>query len=62
MADGEYTEIAGGYISEVVEDDYNIYAGRHIINTASKSVIECGANKGVKFGTPATPPKEEEHK
>jgi len=56
---GTYTEIAGGSITEIVEDNYDIYAGRHIINTADKSVTESGANKGVKFGTPAKPPATE---
>jgi len=56
MAGGNYSEIAGGSITETVDGDYNIYAGRHIINTAGKSVLESGANKGVKFGAPANPP------
>lgn len=53
---GEYTEIAGGSITEVVADNYDIYAGRHIVNTAAKSVIESGKNKGVRFGAPKSPP------
>jgi len=57
MERGNYSEIAGGSITETVDDDYNIYAGRHIINTAGNSVLESGANKGVKFGAPLTPPE-----
>ncbi len=56
MAGGNYSETAGGSITETVDGDYNIYAGRHIINTAGKSVLESGANKGVKFGAPKSPP------
>lgn len=57
---GEYTEIAGGSITEVVDDHYNLYAGKNIVNTAGKSVTEKGANKGVTFGSPAQPPKDAE--
>jgi predicted chitinase len=57
---GEYIEIAGGSITEVVDNQYNIYAGGNIVNTAAKSVIEKGENKGVTFGSPAQPPKDEQ--
>lgn len=56
MAGGNYSETAGGSITETVDGDYNIYAGRNITNTAGKSVLESGANKGVKFGAPKSPP------
>ena len=56
MEGGEYIEIAGGSITEIVEEDYNIYAGGHIINTAAKSIIETGENKGVVFGKPLNAP------
>jgi hypothetical protein len=59
MAGGNYSETAGGSITETVDGDYNIYAGRHIINTADKSVTESGTNKGVKFGAPQKPPLSE---
>ena len=49
MEGGEYIEIAGGSITEIVEEDYNIYAGGHIINTASKCIFETGENKDVKI-------------
>lgn len=58
MAGGNYSEIAGGSITETVDGDYNIYAGRNIINTAGKSVLESGANKGINFGSPANPPEQ----
>ena len=56
MEGGEYITIAGGSITEIVEEDYNIYAGGHIINTASKCIFETGENKGVVFGKPQMPP------
>lgn len=59
MAGGKYIEIAGDSLSEIAENNYDIYAGRHIINTAAKSVIETGTNKGVIFGEAQHPPLKE---
>jgi len=55
MEGGEYIEIAGGAITEKIDGDYDIYSGRHIINTAGKSVIETGKERGVSFGEPKSP-------
>lgn len=59
MAGGKYIELAGDSLSEIAENNYDIYAGRHIINTAAKSVIETGSNNGVIFGEAQHPPLKE---
>jgi hypothetical protein len=57
MDGGNYIEIAGGKITEVYEDDYNMYAGSNIITTASKGINEVGEDDGVSYNSPSDAPK-----
>ena len=45
---GKYIEIAGGSITEIYEQNYNMYAGTNIITKAGKSVGEF-AKEGISF-------------
>jgi hypothetical protein len=53
---GKYIEQAGGSISEIVQNDYTVYAEGSIITNAKKGINEVGEDSGVSFGSPADAP------